>query len=285
MIARDLVMTVRPGTVEMRLAESDDSEFFVELSKREAPVVFDDVPLLVEVRGPQIDGERAIDRFVVRTDNGGIASFIVPAPDASGTTTITVQPAWLDTAVQRWYDAIEGQATLDLLDAAVARVRDRAILEVSSSAAEIPTAVVIIDRDIAGNPIESTDTMRGVIQGFAETGFRIRQVDLSAAQRESLAAIDRLTVSDLYDILPFEVLSQVDRVIVGEVNISDFRESEGFSVTVGVSASAFDLRRDQVLARTSFEERTNGSDSRSAIRAAFQAAGRRLSRRIVPRLP
>jgi hypothetical protein len=118
-----------------------------------------------------------------------------------------------------------------------------------------------------------------------ETDFRIREVDLPAAERRRLAEAASVSVAELYDILPFEVVSQTERVIVGDAHIVEFSEEDGFTVVVEVDAGAFDLRRDQVLARVSFQERISGSDARSAIRTAFQAAGRRLVRQIVPRLP
>lgn len=283
--ASELVVRVQPGELTIDLGDEVDREFSVAVSERARPDPYTEVAVAVTVRGPEVDGLRDERRFPVITDGDGRARFRIEAPTVSGTTRVTVEPAWLNDAVSRWEAAISDQDRRDLLSATAERLRDRAVIDVRSRAAEIPTAILVLDRDIAGNPIESRDTMRGMLQEFATTAFRVRQVDPPAAGRDALIDIDALAVADLYDLLPFEVLSRVDRVIVGSAQIQEFTEGDGFFVQVSARAAAFDLRRDLVLARVVITERISGTDARAAIRAAFQAAGRRLVRRIAPRLP
>jgi hypothetical protein len=250
--------------------------------ERESP---HDIPFRVQFREPLVDGRRGTSQIIVRTERDGTARIPAPRPTLSGTTHVVAEPTWLESAESAWQAVLDDSQLRDLLSSSVERVRARAAVEVTSRAASIPTAMIVLDRDIAGNPIGSTDTMRGMAQEFMETDFRIREADLPAAERRRLAEADSVSVAELYDILPFEVVSQTERVIVGDAHIVEFSEEDGFTVVVEVDAGAFDLRRDQVLARVSFQERISGSDARSAIRTAFQAAGRRLVRQIVPRLP
>ena len=125
----------------------------------------------------------------------------------------------------------------------------------------------------------------GVLRALDDRGFRVREVRLDGARREQLATIETVTVADLYDILPFDVVSSVDRAIVGDARILEFNENEGFSVHIELDAVVFDLRRDRILAATTVNERTSGSSAPATIRAAFQESGRRLARQLAPQLP
>jgi hypothetical protein len=284
-LASSLEITIRPGDQTVPLGETPSGAYTVTLRDRDTARPYAGERLRVQVVSPPVDGVRETEVFEVVTDDDGTARFPVPAVRISGGWSVTVEPLRLHRLGTRWTTALSSQETLDLFSAVQDRTRGRSVLRVTSVAADIPTGIIVLDRDIAGNPIDSGDTMRGMIQEFADSGFRIREVELTAAERRRLVAVENLSVSDLYDILPFEVLSRVDRVIVGDAVIREFTEGDGFSVVVAVNASTFDLRRDRRLVRVSFEERVSGSDSRAAIRAAFQASGRRLVRQTVPRLP
>ncbi len=284
-IAGDVDISIEPRQRTIALGRPLSSDFSVVVGTADTNQPMADVPLRVEINGPEVDGRRESSELQVRTDQEGAARIPVATPAVAGTTQIIVEPAWLADELRPWRVAAEESVTRDLVSSIAERLRARAAVQVTSQASSIPTAVIVLDRDIAGNPIGSADTMRGMAQEFAETDFRIREVELSSSDRWRLAEIESISVADLYDILPFDVLSQTERVIVGHTHILEFTENDGFTVVVEVEAAAFDLRRDEVLARVSFQERITGSDARSAIRTAFQAAGRRLVRRIVPRLP
>jgi hypothetical protein len=269
----------------MPLGDTPAGTYAVSLRESDSTRPYPGERLRVQIVSPPVDGVRETEVFEVVTDENGTARFPVPPVGVSGAWSVTVEPLRLYRLATRWTTSVSSQETRDLFTAVQDRTRGRSILRVTSRAADIPTGIIVLDRDIAGNPIDSGDTMRGMIQEFADSGFRIREVELTAVERRRLVALDSLSVSDLYDVLPFEVLSRVDRVIVGDAVIREFTEGDGFSVVVEVNASTFDLRRDRRLVRVSFEERVSGSDSRAAIRAAFQASGRRLVRQTVPRLP
>jgi hypothetical protein len=284
-LASSLEITIRPGDQTMPLGDTPAGTYAVSLRESDSTRPYPGERLRVQVVSPPVDGVRETEVFEVVTDENGTARFPVPPVGVSGAWSVTVEPLRLYRLATRWTTSVSSQETRDLFTAVQDRTRGRSILRVTSRAADIPTGIIVLDRDIAGNPIDSGDTMRGMIQEFADSGFRIREVELTAVERRRLVALDSLSVSDLYDVLPFEVLSRVDRVIVGDAVIREFTEGDGFSVVVEVNASTFDLRRDRRLVRVSFEERVSGSDSRAAIRAAFQASGRRLVRQTVPRLP
>ncbi|MCG8480608.1 MAG: hypothetical protein MI724_16055 [Spirochaetales bacterium] len=284
-LASRIVVVANPDRADVRLGEDLEGSITVRFLHNERSVIRDQRDLSVEVRGPVVDGERPIESFAIRTDPRGEATFSLPILDLAGVTTVVVQPAWLDDEVRRWQSALESQRDIDLLEAAVERLRGRTLISVTSRAAQTMTAVIVLDRDIAGNPINGADAMRGALQEFSDAGFRVRRVELDGVALERFAAMERITVADLYDVLPFDILSMVDRIVVGDARILEFSEEDGFTVSVSLEATTFDLRHDRVLARVALDERIAGSDARSAIRAAFQSAGRRMARRMVPRLP
>ncbi|MEX2443266.1 MAG: hypothetical protein WD492_06665 [Alkalispirochaeta sp.] len=284
-LADQVDVAIEPRARTVALGESLPAGFLVIVQAAGEGEPISDVPLRVEVNGPLVDGRRDSVELQVRTEPDGTAQIPVATPALAGTTQIAVEPAWLADRIDSWKAAVDSTELQDLLSSISERLRARAAVQVTSRAATIPTAMIVLDRDIAGNPIASADTMRGMAQEFMDTDFRIRQVELAGPSRRRLAEAESISVTDLYDILPFDVLSRTERVIVGHAHILEFSEEDGFTVVVEVEAAAFDLRRDEVLARVSFRERISGSDARSAIRTAFQAAGRRLVRRIVPRLP
>lgn len=284
-LTAEVSVTVEPLQRTVPLGDTLFSSFTVEVRTADEAELLSDLPFRIEIRGPLVDGRRITSEMVVRTGQDGTARIPVSTPSLAGTTRIVAEPGWLAELVSTWEANLDDAQLQDILSSIAEQLRARAVVEVTSQASSIPTAMIVLDRDIAGNPIGSGDTMRGMVQEFSATDFRIREVDLSEPARRRLSEAESISVADLYDILPFDVLSRTERVIVGDARIVEFDEEDGFTVVVEVEAGAFDLRRDQVLARVSFRERISGSDARSAIRTAFQAAGRRLVRQIVPRLP
>jgi hypothetical protein len=282
-LASRVTISIAPGEHQLTLSALTPIEISVVVDNGGANSI-DQLAALM--RSPSVDGERETLEARVTLDATGRGALSIDPPPIAGVSVVTVEPVWLSELEPLWRGVVVSEADRQRLDAVIERLRARSIVRVRSQAASIPTAVVILDRDIAGNAITNgSDAMRGAIQELSESGFRVRQVDLTPPQRNQLSALETITVSDLYDVLPFDVLSVVDRVIVGNARILQFNEQDGFAVEVAMEAAAFDLRRDRELVRLTFEERVSGGDARAAIRVAFQAAGRRLGRRIAPRLP
>lgn len=245
---------------------------------------------LVEI-APLYDGERRERDDLFEVEEGAEIVRTSPPPDLSGTWLYQVEPVWLEPALDRWNLSIVQEserrrsALLALIGSIEERLRVRTTISVTSAAASIPTAVIILDRDIAGNPILGDTAARNAVRRFDDLGFRVRLVELDDEARRRLSSRRSIDVEELYDILPFEVLSIVDRAVIGWADILTFDEGESISVEVGAEVEVFDLRRDRVLTRITLEERTAGGDAPSAIRAAFAGVGRRTADLLAPRLP
>lgn len=240
---------------------------------------------------PVYDGERIEREELFMIEEGTVSTITPPPPDLTGVWQYRVEPIWLQAAIDRWTVAIAEEperrrsALTALLGEIEERLQVRTSIQVTSSAIDIPTAVIILDRDIAGNPIAGDTAARNAVRRFDDLGFRARLVELDDETRRRLSDHGDLDVERLYDILPFDVLSVVDRAAIGWADIIAFDEGESFNVEVGLEVEVFDLRRDRVLTGVTFEERTAGGDAQTAIRAAFASAGRRAADLLAVRLP
>ncbi len=289
-----ITLLLSPEISTVSLGELRSPTFITEFEFLTIPSS-DDRAVRTELRfvetAPSYDGQRTERESLVAIESAQTETISAAPPDLSGVWQYRVEPPWLEESLDRWTGAIleeterRRSVLLGLLEQIEELLVSRAAIEVTTEAAEIPTAVVILDRDIAGNPIAGDTAGRSTARRLDDLGFRIRVVELDDESRRELSLRSRLDVEELYDILPFDVLSIVDRVVVGRADIVAFDEGESFSVEVLLEAEVFDLRRDRRLANVSIAERTAGGDAPSAIRAAFSSAGRRTADLIAPRLP
>lgn len=283
-IASEIGIRFIPEEQTMRLGSGLELELTIEVIDSATSIPIGNAPFTLVINGPVIEGNRTTTRLDLITDEAGRIVFTPPAPTYAGTTQFVVEPTWFRSAIETWEEGVDGEENNEI-DTIVSRVRATSVLQVTSRAAEVPTAIVVIDRDIAGNPMMEHTALDEVLQELASRGFRVRQVELDESARRQLAALEQIEVADLYDLFPFDVLSSVDRAVVGDAQLLQFDEGDGFSVEVSIDLIAFDLRRDQRLARVSVVERITGSSAQATIRAAFQEVGRRAARQLAPQLP
>ena len=285
-LASRLFVTAAPGEFSLVLGAPRTGELTVTLRDETAPSESPPEQMEGIITLPEIDGHREILR-VRSISPAGNDQYRLALPEirSAGLARLEVGPSWFFQARDRWNTAAGTGRPQELLRAITARLAPQVVIQVSSRARAIPTAIILVDTDIAGNPIANRDATRGAHQQFTEMGFLVHQPEIAPTLQLELSRRGSLDVSDLYDLLPFEVLAGVERVIVGTAGISEFTEDDGFSVRVVLVASAFDLRRDTQLAEIRLEERVSGADSRTILRTAFLSAGRRAARRLAPRLP
>lgn len=294
-IARRVSLRAQPGEIETSLGSALDRVITVRVLDDTGEVLSDDATLRVTVTENGPEGTIVRTGTTLSLGPRGSAEYRIPTPEFSGLMRVRFQPVWLEQALRTWRDdqarddQVRGDQATDaeaaILDGLEADLTATVRIAVSSRASVIPTAVILIDRDIAGNPIITRDAARGAIQQLLDEGFRIVPVSITPAVESALTGRTDLQVSDLYDILPFEVLASVERVVVGSAGIVQFNETDGITVVIELQATAFDLRRDQRLTDIRFEERVTGRDARATLRSAFQSAGRRAARQLAPRLP
>lgn len=241
--------------------------------------------MIASIRGPLVDGSPVERRVTFTAPSSGSAAVEITGLPVAGDYTITITPEWLPRHQGRWEEAIAGAGERETLAEIFSALTTRQWVEVTSVAASIPTAVIITDRDIAGNVIPHHDSGRGLVQALRDQGFRVEHRIVSPAVHRDLQHPGHRTVADLYDILPFEALAGVERLIIGNAEIVEFTEGDRYSLRIEFRAQAYDLLRERHLGDIRLEERVSGGDPQTLIRTGFLSAGRRAARQFGPRLP
>ena len=151
---------------------------------------------------------------------------------------------------------------------------------VISRAKNIPTGVVVLDLDAAGNPIGSSRTMAGVLEGLMEEGFKAVSVSLDpvALKGKGDADIIRAVASQFGE--------QIERIVFGTVAIDEFIENRGqFQVRVTGTLKAAELKTGQVLYAKRMLKRSIGSNAEATIGAAFRNLGLDFGKDLARSLP
>ena len=141
----------------------------------------------------------------------------------------------------------------------------------------IPMAIVFLETDIAGNPIESTGVRDGISQELAASGFTLVDTDVQA---------ERFLPDDarsLYTLIREEYA--VRRLIFGIARITEVDESDGFLVKVRGSLRVYDLLENEILLLLSADANAQGSDSARTVRSAFSNLEQDLGSSLAEALP
>jgi len=151
---------------------------------------------------------------------------------------------------------------------------------VVSRAKNIPTGVVVLDLDAAGNPTGSSRTMAGVLEGLTEEGFKAVSISLDPV------ALKGKGDSDIIRAIASQFGDQIDRIVFGSVAIDEFIENRGqFQVRVTGTLKAAELKTGQVLYTKRMLKRSIGSNAEAAIGAAFRNLGLDFGKDLARNLP
>ncbi len=230
---------------------------------------------------PDISGatQRVVRSTTVRTGTDGAARFALPPPESVGSATVSV-----GLAVE---ELLEGASPLSnvapgelaAVRAALEAVEATIEYVVLSRAREVPTGIVALDTDIAGNPMATENTARGLVHALEERDFTVRRLPYPAGR---LVGTSRSAVVEELDRRFGE---QLERVILGSGRIEEFNESDGFVVSVTGSVDVYNLRTGGVIYSTERKQRSRGSSSSGAMSAAFRSLGGKLAEALAANLP
>lgn len=214
----------------------------------------------------------------VRTDGQGVVVFRRPPAAFVGKENLTMSLDFrsvlepLMNLRDPYYDLVGG------LEQVVNQKRVVFPYEVISLAREIPTAVVLLDRDRGGNPMGRSDSASGIFEILTEKGFKVFQVDP--------AAYAGLSEGDLLDRLKADLGGRYERVIFGYARIVSFEEADGaVIVQVAGEARGAELSTGTILYSASTSSRARGSSQTGTISAAFKTLGKNLGEAMVNNLP
>ncbi len=239
----------------------------------------EEVEILVSYKVLRSNGRTGVSTARVRTNDEGVAAFQHPVPEFVGTETLTMGLD-LDAYLTPLQDAPRSyQSYVDGLLDVLASKRVVFRYSVESAAGSIPTAVVVLATDIAGNPMGDGATESGILQRLSSEGFDIRV--LSFPREELNGSSDAALLDEFRRVAD----PAVQRVIYGIVGIDEFEERDGVIVRVSGSVRTIRLSDGEVLAVAQGFQRSRGLSSQSAISAAFRGLGNKFAEELMRELP
>jgi len=274
-------LTLRPERQRVEAFVSDDvaPSFVARVSAQPNGAAVPDARVAVSYPERTNGGRTLIRSRTVSANAEGVVEFTPPPPSSVGTATVTMTLAARE--ILEPLDAIEDQAEAEVaaLRGALQEVRGSVEYEIVSQARNVPTGIVILDTDIAGNPVGSTGTAAGMLQALAEDDFAVQILPYPATN------LERAGRSEVLQDLQQQFGDRVDRVVLGVGRIEEFDESNGFLVTVSGSVAAYELETGRTLYAAEEFQRSRGSSSSGAISAAFRSLGAKIGRILSANLP
>ena len=252
------------------------SAYYIADGKR---VPVSNLPIQVGYR-EVLEGRRlAIRTAQIHTDNNGLGVFQHPAPTYVGNERVTFS---LDLASDmKPLHSLGGRyrSLVRSLEDTIMRARTSLQLEVESRAGNIPTAILILDADIAGNPIREQATVIGLQEALGGAGYVIHPIDLPAELLMSLSD------EEILQAVRAGYGNEVERLLFGIVKIIHFNESDGFIVNVSGTIRAVDIHTGEMLHTITTSSRTRGTSSSRAISSAFRNLGSSVGQDMLRSLP
>ncbi len=278
-LARRITITATQRRIEAFVDYGEPPRFSVRVAAQPAGSPVPDARLSFSFPERTAGGRTVIRSRTVSTDADGLAVFTPPPPSSIGRNTVTVSLAARQLLESAEVIEDRSPAALASLRGALGDVRTQIEYRVISRAQTVATGVAVLDRDIAGNPIGSDATTRGLVQRLGDKGFAVEPVSV-----DQQTLLDQ-RASDIVEALRGREGVGVERVVVGRAQIEEFQEEDGFLVAVSGSVQAFDLDSGRLLHAVEGFARSRASSSSGAVSAAFSALGADLAERLAVSLP
>jgi len=142
--------------------------------------------------------------------------------------------------------------------------------------------ILILETDLAGNILKTTDAARGLFDDLNADGFNIDIMDLNPSQM--LNRTDEALLRDLKADLRFADVYQ--RVIHGTVALENFEQNgDSFTVRVSGTLAMSDINRQVTLYKSEITKTSQASDSQQAISSAFRQLGRSFAGELIKQAP
>ena len=215
----------------------------------------------------------------VISDSEGRIVFRPPGVGFDGTQRVTLAPS-ADPFLE-YLDA-GGDSYVDALIASVETPRIDAVYEAQARSRTVPTGILILETDLAGNPLNSTAAAGGLADDLDADGFDVAVMELDP--REMMSRSDRALLRDLKADILFS--GRYDRVIHGTVSLESFeRDGDTYTVRVSGTLSLSDIDRQFAIHRSVITKTSRASDGQQAMSAAFRQLGRSFAGELIDRAP
>ncbi|AFG38765.1 hypothetical protein [Spirochaeta africana] len=265
------------GVVHEPVGEPIGVYVYYQRDGRREPVA--DLPIQVGYR-EMLNGRRlAIRTAQVRTDSAGLAQFRHPAPSFVGSERVTMSLDLSGSMEPLFRLGGRYRSLVRSLEDVILSARTAVALDVESRARNIPTAVLILDTDIAGSPIREQATGEGVREALLDAGFQVRSISMNPS------VLLELSEAELLQAVRAGYGDEIERLVFGSAGIREFDEADGFIVNVSGSVQAVDIHSGTVLYTTSTSSRARAGSSGRAISSAFRNLGGGIGQDLVRSLP
>ena len=213
------------------------------------------------------------------SDGRGHVSFLPPEIRYPGLQTVSIAPSaepileYLDGSVD---------SNTDRLIATLENPKAEAVYEAFDPIRTIPTGILILETDLAGNPLGSAAAAAGLLDDLRTDGFNVVVMDLDP--REMMDRTERALLRDIKADVRFS--SRYDRVIHGTVALESFeQDGDGFTVRVSGTLTLSDIDRQVRIYRSTISKTSRAGDGQQAIAAAFRQLGRSFAAELIAQAP
>ncbi len=226
------------------------------------------VPVRFSFKEIKASGKKSVRSETLKTDAEGIARFTHPVPEFVGPESVTAALDLADALTTLESAPKELLDQVDSLEQAALARKVSFALESVSKARIIPTGVALFDLDASGSPIAQMDSSSGLLETLTRSSFQVRNLAVD------VAAISGQTDAQIIGLLKKSYGNQVGRAIYGTARIAN-HEQDGstFIVTVNGSVKVVDLLEEKVLLTVNRTKRAQGSNTATALSAAFKNLG------------
>lgn len=269
-----LTAETAPETLQLNEPVTQPFRAVVHAGSSEQPVAGADVE--VSYRIIRRNGRVGIETRSVKSNSRGEVVFTPPAPQSVGEQTLTMS---LDlSAALQPLTGLRNAAgqQLDSLQRIAARKRVSFRYDVVSQARSIPTAVIVLERDAAGNSVGTARATAGIVSVLSNAGFTVQRAAVEASAIE-----EGDPVSALRDALG----DSVQRAIYGTVAIDSFTEDDGILVRVTGQVHLVSLESGELLYSANGLQYSRGQSAQSTLSAAFRSIGEQLGNKLANGMP
>lgn len=225
------------------------------------------------------DGSPSTADARILSDSEGIVRFLPPEISFAGIQNITISPS-ADPFLE--YLDEQGDRYSDELIAGLENARAGAEYEALPVIRSLPIGIVILETDLAGNALNTTDAARGVLDDMVADGFDAKLMNLNPEEMLSLS--ERAFLRDMKADTNFS--DEYLRVIHGTVALDSFEQNgDSYTVRVTGTLALSDIQRQVTLYRSEITKTSRATGSQQAISAAFRQLGRSFAGELIQQAP
>ncbi|PIE04179.1 MAG: hypothetical protein CSA76_05560 [Spirochaetales bacterium] len=257
-------------------------------SRPEEPVVFQvlsggtpvaNAEFVITYPGRSRDGSAMKGEARLDSDESGLVYFRPPEIAFEGVQVITIAPS--ANPFLKGFSNLSFEALNNFVDLIETPVLETSF-EAMSPLRSISLGILILETDLAGNPLDSSHAAGGLLDHLLSDGFNVSVVELDS--RDILERNEKELLRDLKADRQFS--GQYERVIHGRVFLESFEQNgNNFTVRVSGTLAMSDIQKQVTLYRSKISKSSRASGSEQAISAAFRQLGRSFAEELSSQAP